>query len=102
MTCIQMLVYWQYGSSSTDVVITSDNGKNFVGTYQEAKRFDDVFDVARIKDDLSTKGIDCQSNSPHNPVAPNRSSREMILNSESCSIHWVGYFADAHVIFVVF
>ena len=47
--------------------LRSDNGKNFVGADQVAKRFSEVFDVARIEDELSTKGIDWQFNCPHNP-----------------------------------
>ncbi|XP_073831630.1 uncharacterized protein [Musca autumnalis] len=51
----------------TPIRIRSDNGKNFVGADQEAKRFEDVFDVVRVKDELSTKGIDWQFNCPYNP-----------------------------------
>ena len=48
--------------------LRSDNGKNFVGADQVAKRFSEVFDVARIQDELSSKGIDWQFNCPHNPA----------------------------------
>ncbi|XP_037825055.1 uncharacterized protein LOC119613182 [Lucilia sericata] len=48
--------------------LRSDNGKNFVGADQVAKRFSEVFDVARIQDECSTKGIDWQFNCPHNPA----------------------------------
>ncbi|XP_073820609.1 uncharacterized protein [Musca autumnalis] len=51
----------------TPIRIRSDNGKNFVGADQEAKRFEEVFDVIRVKDELSTKGIDWQFNCPYNP-----------------------------------
>ncbi|XP_073838192.1 uncharacterized protein [Musca autumnalis] len=51
----------------TPIRIRSDNGKNFVGADQEAKRFQEVFDVIRVKDELSTKGIDWQFNCPYNP-----------------------------------
>ncbi|XP_046803770.1 uncharacterized protein LOC124419201 [Lucilia cuprina] len=40
--------------------LRSDNGTNFVGADQVVKRFSEVFDVARIKDKCSTKGIDWQ------------------------------------------
>ncbi|XP_037820369.1 uncharacterized protein LOC119609595 [Lucilia sericata] len=48
--------------------LRSDNGKNFVGADQVAKRFSEVLDVARIQDECSTKGIDWQFNCPHNPA----------------------------------
>ncbi|XP_073843555.1 uncharacterized protein [Musca autumnalis] len=51
----------------TPIRIRSDNGKNFVGADQEAKRFEEVFEVVRVKDELSTKGIDWQFNCPYNP-----------------------------------
>lgn len=33
----------------TPIRIRSDNGKNFVGADQKAKRFEEVFDVFRVK-----------------------------------------------------
>ncbi|XP_075162834.1 uncharacterized protein LOC142235463 [Haematobia irritans] len=45
----------------------SDNGKNFVGANEEAKRFGDVFEVGRIQDELSAKGIQWLFNCPINP-----------------------------------
>ncbi|XP_037818591.1 uncharacterized protein LOC119608296 [Lucilia sericata] len=52
----------------TPLKIRSDNGKNFVGVNQEAQRFDEVFDLVKIEDELSTKGIEWQFNCPHNPA----------------------------------
>ncbi|XP_036319927.1 uncharacterized protein LOC118734312 [Rhagoletis pomonella] len=49
------------------VRLRSDNGKNFVGADQEAKRFDEVFDCERVSDELSTKGVEWIFNCPHNP-----------------------------------
>ncbi|XP_037823809.1 uncharacterized protein LOC119612137, partial [Lucilia sericata] len=48
--------------------IRSDNGTNFVGADQVAKRFSEEFNVARIQDECSTKGIDWQFNCAHNPA----------------------------------
>ncbi|XP_065368851.1 uncharacterized protein LOC135961283 [Calliphora vicina] len=52
----------------TPLKIRSDNGKNFVGVNQEAQRFDEVFDLVKIEDELSTRGIEWQFNCPHNPA----------------------------------
>ncbi|XP_017468485.1 PREDICTED: uncharacterized protein LOC108360633 [Rhagoletis zephyria] len=49
------------------VRLRSDNGKNFVGADQEAKRFDEVFDCGRVSDELSSKGIGWIFNCPQNP-----------------------------------
>ncbi|XP_065356291.1 uncharacterized protein LOC135950688 [Calliphora vicina] len=48
--------------------LRSDNGTNFVGADKVAKRFNEVFDVAQIQDELTSKGIDWQFNCPHNPA----------------------------------
>ncbi|XP_065361998.1 uncharacterized protein LOC135955572 [Calliphora vicina] len=48
--------------------LRSDNGTNFVGADKVAKRFREVFDVAQIQDELTSKGIDWQFNCPHNPA----------------------------------
>ncbi|XP_017472588.1 PREDICTED: uncharacterized protein LOC108363668 [Rhagoletis zephyria] len=40
------------------VRMRSDNGKNFVGVKEEAKRFDEVFDCEQIQTELSKRGID--------------------------------------------
>lgn len=47
--------------------IRSDNGKNFVGANEEAKRFNEVFEAERIQNELSTKGIEWIFNCPANP-----------------------------------
>ncbi|XP_036347983.1 uncharacterized protein LOC118757372 [Rhagoletis pomonella] len=47
--------------------LRSDNGKNFVGTEREAKRFREVFDCSRIQDELTSKGVEWIFNSPFNP-----------------------------------
>ena len=52
----------------TPTKLRSDNGKNFIGADQLSKQFSEVFDVTRIQDELSTKGIDWQFNCPHNPA----------------------------------
>ncbi|XP_055915434.1 uncharacterized protein LOC129948452 [Eupeodes corollae] len=49
------------------VRIRSDNGKNFVGADQHAKRFSEVFDCDRIHDELSNKGVEWVFNCPINP-----------------------------------
>ncbi|XP_067635009.1 uncharacterized protein [Eurosta solidaginis] len=48
--------------------LRSDNGKNFVGTNNDAKRFDEVFDCTQIQDELSKRGIEWIFNSPLNPA----------------------------------
>ncbi|XP_075167990.1 uncharacterized protein LOC142241581 [Haematobia irritans] len=48
-------------------IMRSDNGKNFVGANEEAKRFGEVFEVGRIQDELSAKGIQWLFNCPINP-----------------------------------
>ena len=47
--------------------IHSDNGKNFVGANEEVKRFNEVFEVERIQNELSGKGIEWIFNYPSNP-----------------------------------
>ncbi|XP_053947714.1 uncharacterized protein LOC128856436 [Anastrepha ludens] len=47
--------------------LRSDNGKNFIGANEEAKRFPDVFDTERIQNELSTKGVEWFFNCPANP-----------------------------------
>lgn len=49
------------------VRIRSDNGKNFVGADQHAKRFSEVFDCDRIHDELSNKSVEWVFNCPINP-----------------------------------
>ncbi|XP_036342916.1 uncharacterized protein LOC118752165, partial [Rhagoletis pomonella] len=51
----------------TPVRIRSDNGKNFVGADQIAKRFDDVFDCERVQSELANKGVEWMFNCPNNP-----------------------------------
>lgn len=41
----------------TPLKIRSDNGKNFVGVDQEAKRFEEVFDVARIQENCRQRAL---------------------------------------------
>lgn len=47
--------------------LRSDNGKNFIGANEEAKRFPDVFDTERIQNEFSTKGVEWFFNCPANP-----------------------------------
>ena len=47
--------------------IRSDNENNFVEVNQKDQRFDEVFDIVKIED-KSTRGIEWQFNSPHNPT----------------------------------
>ncbi|XP_067628473.1 uncharacterized protein [Eurosta solidaginis] len=49
------------------VRIRSDNGKNFVGANQEAKRFSEVFDCERLQAEMSSKGVEWWFNCPINP-----------------------------------
>lgn len=49
------------------VRIRSDNGKNFVGANEEAKRFEEVFEAERIQSELSTRGVEWVFNCPANP-----------------------------------
>lgn len=41
----------------TPLKIRSDNGMNFVGVDQEAKRFEEVFDVARIQENCRQRAL---------------------------------------------
>ncbi|XP_065365548.1 uncharacterized protein LOC135958579 [Calliphora vicina] len=61
--------------------LRSDNGTNFVGADKFAKKFSEVFYVARIKDELTSKGIDWQFNCPHNPAEGESAPREHTLQS---------------------
>ncbi|XP_075164705.1 uncharacterized protein LOC142237217 [Haematobia irritans] len=47
--------------------IRSDNGKNFIGANEEAKRFNEVFDANRVQCELSSKGVEWIFNCPGNP-----------------------------------
>ncbi|XP_017471948.1 PREDICTED: uncharacterized protein LOC108363178 [Rhagoletis zephyria] len=47
--------------------LRSDNGKNFIGANEEAKRFSEVFDTERVQNELSTKGVEWFFNCPANP-----------------------------------
>ncbi|XP_041448563.1 uncharacterized protein LOC121404049 [Drosophila obscura] len=47
--------------------LRSDNGKNFVGADREARRFGDVFEMERVQDELSSRGIEWVFNCPVNP-----------------------------------
>ncbi|XP_065361898.1 uncharacterized protein LOC135955477 [Calliphora vicina] len=47
--------------------IRSDNGKNFIGANEEARRFSEVFDAKRIQNEMSMKGIEWIFNCPVNP-----------------------------------
>lgn len=49
------------------VRICIDNGKNFIGADEQAKRFGEVFDCGRIQDELSTKSVEWVFNCPSNP-----------------------------------
>lgn len=49
------------------VRLRSDNGKNFVGANEEAKKFSEVFDCERVQDELASKGIQWWFNCPVNP-----------------------------------
>ncbi|XP_036335546.1 uncharacterized protein LOC118745966 [Rhagoletis pomonella] len=49
------------------VRMRSDNGKNFVGANQEAKRFSEVFDCERLQGEMATKGVEWWFNCPVNP-----------------------------------
>lgn len=51
------------------VKIFSDNGKNFVGVDRLSKKLEEVFDVQRIQDELTAKGIEWRFNCPQNPAA---------------------------------
>lgn len=53
----------------TPTKLRSDNGKNFIGADRIAKQFSEVFDVVRVQDELSNKGIEWSFNCPHNPAA---------------------------------
>ncbi|XP_043062975.1 uncharacterized protein LOC122319581 [Drosophila yakuba] len=50
------------------VRIRSDNGKNFGGADRGARKFSEVFEPARIQDELSSKGIEWIFNCPANPA----------------------------------
>ena len=60
-------MYTEFYKSS--LRIRNDNAKNFVGVNQKAQRFDEVFEIAKIEDELNTKGIEWQFKCPHNPTA---------------------------------
>ncbi|XP_065356143.1 uncharacterized protein LOC135950534 [Calliphora vicina] len=49
--------------------LRSDNGTNFVGADKIAKRFSEVFDVAQIQDELTSKGIHWQFNCSRGTLA---------------------------------
>ncbi|XP_037821195.1 uncharacterized protein LOC119610147 [Lucilia sericata] len=48
------------------VRLRSDNGKNFIGANEEAKRFTEVFEAERIQNELSGKGVEWVFNCPIN------------------------------------
>ena len=50
-------------------LMRSDNGKNFVGAHEESKRFDEVFEIGRIQDEVASKGVQWIFNCPANPSA---------------------------------
>ncbi|XP_067635219.1 uncharacterized protein [Eurosta solidaginis] len=50
------------------VRIRSDNGKNFVGADNEAKRFHEVFNCQRVQSELAQRGVDWVFNTPCNPA----------------------------------
>lgn len=47
--------------------LRSDNGKNFNGADQEAKRFSQVSDCERVQNELLSRGIEWVFNCPSNP-----------------------------------
>lgn len=47
--------------------IRSDNGKNFIGANEEAKRFAEVFDCEQIQNKLASRGVEWRFNCPVNP-----------------------------------